>query len=119
MSFSDQSLRTFIGNLLRLGVTLAGAIVCFGAVLYLMRHGSETANYRVFSGHAEAFGSVLTGVRELRARSIIQLGLVVLIATPVARVLVSAAGFARERDWRYVAVSAIVLAFLIIGWSGQ
>jgi len=46
------------------------------------------------------------------APSIIQLGVLLLIATPVARVFISVIGFARERDWMYVACSLIVLALL-------
>jgi uncharacterized membrane protein len=44
---------------------------------------------------------------------VIQLGILVLIATPVARVLFSMLGFALERDWMYVVITAIVLALLL------
>jgi uncharacterized membrane protein len=44
---------------------------------------------------------------------VIQLGILVLIATPVARVLFSMLGFGLEKDWMYVGVTAIVLVLLL------
>jgi len=49
----------------------------------------------------------------MHAHGIIQLGLLLLIATPVARVAFSVVAFAAERDWLYVAITLIVLAILI------
>ena len=57
----------------------------------------------------------------MNGRAIIQLGLLLLIATPVARVLFSAIAFAIERDYMYVVITLIVLAILLyslFGWSG-
>ena len=55
---------------------------------------------------------VIGGVARGDSTSIIQLGVLLLIATPIARVLISVIGFARERDWMYVACSLLVLALL-------
>ena len=49
------------------------------------------------------------------AQPAIQLGLLLLIATPILRVAVSTFDFLRERDWLYVTVTLIVLAVLIYG----
>jgi uncharacterized membrane protein len=57
-------------------------------------------------------GGVLSGVARGESISIIQLGVLLLIATPITRVLISVFGFARERDWMYVACSLIVLLLL-------
>ncbi len=70
-------------------------------------HGHEPANYRVFQGEPSELRSVSGVVRdalELSGRGIIQLGLLFLIATPVARVIFSIWGFAAERDRMYVVV---------------
>jgi uncharacterized membrane protein len=48
----------------------------------------------------------------MSARAIIQLGLLLLIATPVARVAFSAVAFAIEHDYMYVVITLIVLAIL-------
>jgi uncharacterized membrane protein len=114
-----------IGNLLRSGVVLSALIVLFGAVIYLVRHGHSPTEYRVFRGEPSDLRSVRGILRDalaLRGRGIIQLGLLFLIATPVARVAFSIFGFAEEHDRMYAVVASIVLlvlAYSLIGsaWS--
>jgi uncharacterized membrane protein len=47
------------------------------------------------------------------ARGVIQLGLLLLIATPIGRVVFSVIGFVRQRDWLYVAITLLVLRLLL------
>ena len=92
-NWDDQRIEVIIGALLRTGVILAAAVVLFGAVVYLARHGSEVPNYAVFRGEPENLKSasdIVHGALGMSGRAIIQLGLLLLIATPVARVLFSA-----------------------------
>ena len=75
-------------------------------------------SYHTFRGEPEGLrtvGGVIGGVARGDSISIIQLGVLLLIATPIARVLFSVLGFARERDWMYVACSTLVLALLLYG----
>jgi uncharacterized membrane protein len=105
-----------IGALLRGGVVLAAAVVALGGALYLLRHGGERPQLAVFAGEPADLtrvSGIARGVLLLRARAVIQLGLLLLIATPVARVALSMLTFALERDRRYVAVTAAVLALLL------
>ena len=51
-------------------------------------------------------------------RGLIQLGLLVLIATPVARVAFSFFAFLHERDWTYVFVTVLVLGLLLYSLFG-
>lgn len=114
--WNDLRLEIIIGALLRTGVLLAGAIVLCGAVLFLLHHGHEFPNYRAFHGEPESLKrpiEIFHGVAAMRARAIIQLGLLVLIATPVARVAFAAVGFAIERDKMYVVITLIVLGILL------
>jgi len=104
-----------IGRLLRAGVLFSAFIVAIGGIIYLVRYGDSLADYRVFHGESLGFGTVEGVVRDtlaLRGRGIIQLGLLFLIATPVARVAFSIFGFARERDYLYAVVAAVVLLIL-------
>ena len=66
---------------------------------------SEPADLRTIGG-------IWKGLASGSARAIIQFGLLLLIATPVARVIGAAAVFAREKDLVYVAIAAVVLALL-------
>jgi uncharacterized membrane protein len=114
-SWDDQRIEIIIGTLLRTGVILAAAVVLVGGILYLARHGHEVANYSTFHGEPESLKSpkdIVHGVFEVSARAIIQLGLLLLIATPVARVAFSAVAFAIEHDYMYVVITLIVLAVL-------
>jgi uncharacterized membrane protein len=119
--WDDFRIEIIVGTLLRTGVILAAAVVLVGAVLYLSRHGHEIPDYAVFHGEPESLKSpadIIQGVMQLNARAIIQLGLLLLIATPVARVAFSAIAFAIERDGMYVVITLIVLAVLLFSLFG-
>ena len=108
----------FLGNFLRAGVLLAAAVVLAGAVVYLAGHGGERAGGRVFRGEPADLrdpAGVAGDAARLSSRGVIQLGLLVLVATPVLRVALSAVGFLRARDWVYVALTIVVLAVLLYG----
>jgi uncharacterized membrane protein len=119
--WTDQKIEDIIGNLLRVGVGTAAAVVFVGAAIYLLRHGTGHANYRVFHGEPSdlrTLRGIIHAALSLRARGIIQLGLVLLIATPVARVAFSVVAFAIEGDRMYVVFTLIVLAILMFSLAG-
>jgi uncharacterized membrane protein len=114
--WTDLRLEIWVGIMLRTGVLLAAAIVLCGGILYLAHSRGPRPDYAHF--HAEpqqliTLSGILHGVAALNPESIIMLGLLVLIATPVARVAMCVIGFLFERDRLYVAVSSIVLAILL------
>ena len=112
----DRRIDEIIGTLLRSGVILSAAVVLIGGVLYLAQHGSLPAHYATFQGEPSGLRHISAIFRDafaLDARGIIQLGLLLLIATPVARVIFTVFAFAYERDWTYVVVTLIVLSLLL------
>jgi uncharacterized membrane protein len=121
---NDEQIDRAIGIILRTGVIIAAVVVLTGGVLYLSAHGSAAPSYSRFQGAPRAlthFSTIVSGVRSFNPLFIIQLGLLVLMATPVIRVVACAIGFALERDWTYVWISAIILSLLLvslIGYSG-
>ena len=113
----DQRLETNIGNLLRAGVLLSAATVLAGGVLYLLRHHADRVSYHQFAAGGsilQSFRGVLQSAVRLNSEGLIQSGLLLLIATPVARVALAVIGFALERDRLYAVVSLIVLVILIL-----
>jgi uncharacterized membrane protein len=121
-SWNDLRIEVIIGALLRTGVTLAAAVVLFGAVVFLAQHRHEVAAHGVFRGEPEALtsvGGIIHGALHLRGGAIIQLGLLILIATPVARVAFSAVAFAIEQDYLYVWITLFVLAVLLYSLLGS
>ena len=117
-SWSEEQVQVLLGNLLRAGVLLAAAVVAVGGILYLIRDGRAAVDLSVFRGERPDLRSLLGIVGDalgLRRRGIVQLGILLLIATPVMRVVLSSYVFWRQRDWTYVFVTLLVLAGLV--WS--
>jgi uncharacterized membrane protein len=120
--WDDHRIEVILGNLLRTGVLISAAVVLWGACIYLFRHGHEPADYRIFRGEPSEFRTipgVIQSVINGRGRGWIQLGLLLLIATPIARVAFSIVGFALEHDRMYVAFTLIVLGILLYSLLGS
>jgi uncharacterized membrane protein len=120
---ADQRLELAIATLLRTGVVLAAALVALGGVLVLRHPGAPVPSYTQFhnpgtlpsGAHAlTSISGVFRHLADPSGASIIELGLLVLIATPIARVIFAFVGFARERDYLYVVISVLVLGILIV-----
>lgn len=84
----DRSLEFAVGRVLRIGITISS--VCLGAGLLLTLAGFDTG----------------------AAHLLLRTGLIVLLATPASRVVVSIIDYARERDWLFVLFTLIVLGEL-------
>ncbi len=116
MDKAEQRMDEIIGRLLQAGVILAAAFVLAGGAVYLARHSTPATNYRVFQGEPEELRTA-TGIFHealtLHGRGLIQLGLMILIATPIARVAFSVVAFLYQRDWKYVVVTLLVLGLLL------
>ncbi|HEY2459990.1 MAG TPA: DUF1634 domain-containing protein [Candidatus Acidoferrum sp.] len=118
---ADRRMDNVMAALLRTGVALAAAFVFGGGIIFLVRHRVPVTNYKVFQGEPTELRTVPGIFREalaLHGRGLIQLGLLLLIATPVARVVFSVVAFSYERDWKYVFVTLIVLGLLFYSLSG-
>jgi uncharacterized membrane protein len=140
-SWTDEVISNRIGHLLRVGVITSAAIIVVGGVIYLYYHGDKPAPDRSafvamppeFSQPHAIAQAALLGRRsedspegpavpfsDGRGRALIQLGLLLLIATPVLRVAFSILAFTRQRDFVYVFLTLIVLSVLIYSlFSGQ
>jgi uncharacterized membrane protein len=77
-----------IGRLLSVGTIVSSGLLAIGLVLWI------------------------GGAPQVLSSSLLKAGLVVLIATPIGRVVASAVGFTLQRDWQMVVMTALVLASL-------
>jgi uncharacterized membrane protein len=82
-------LELIIGVVLRVGVTASSICLAAGLVL------------------------ALAGVAPVPAALLLTIGVVVLLMTPVARVIVSVVEYARERDWVFMTLTLVVLLELL------
>jgi len=112
----SRAVEIVVSLVLRIGVVLSAAIICLGLAL-LVAGGIISNEIRIDAAipYPRDLGALLAGILALDPASVMSLGLVVLIATPFARVAVSIVAFALERDWRYVVVTALVLTVLVAG----
>ena len=120
-SWNDQKIEQIIGVLLRVGVSMSAALVFAAGIAYLWQNHAVRVSYQQFHGETAELTSVagvVRGAANLDTLALMQLGLLILIATPVARVLFAAFAFALERDWLYVIVSLIVFGVLLATLTG-
>jgi uncharacterized membrane protein len=116
--WTDHAVEQLIGRFLQLGVMLAASVVLVGGTLVLVQHGSAPVSYTVFHSAPQqlrTIGGIVRGALALDSKAIVQLGLVLLIATPVVRVAFMLIAFVVQRDRVYVAISGLVLALLLYG----
>jgi uncharacterized membrane protein len=116
--WTDQKVETILGNVLRTGVIVSAVVVLIGAVIYLSHHAANSPDYRSFKGEPielRSVAGILKAARAMSGRGIIQLGLLLLIATPVMRVLLSFFSFIKQRDKPYVVITLIV--FIVLMYS--
>jgi uncharacterized membrane protein len=116
--WADKDVEILLGTLLRYGVVLSSIVVSIGGIIYLVRHGHEMPEYRAFTGpnaRWDNLPAIIRGVWEGHGKEIIQLGVVMLIATPIARILFSVLAFSIEKDYLYVGITLLVLG--VIGFS--
>ena len=119
-----------LSQVLRVGVLASAAIVVIGVILlfatlpqtgYFGQGLKGMITFPPLAGSApidHSIGDVLKGLRVGEPDSVISLGLLVLIATPIVRVAASVALFLAQRDYRYVAITIFVLIVLLIALQG-
>jgi uncharacterized membrane protein len=120
--WTDERLERTVADLLRTGVVLSALVVLGGGVCYLVRHGHDSVTYAAF--HAEpVIYRTISGTWDASIHgncpAVIQFGLLLLIATPIARVALSMAAFAMQKDRIYVGITGIVLVILLCALFGK
>jgi uncharacterized membrane protein len=107
---TDGRMDEIIAKLLRIGVASAAALVLAGGIAYVASSGRTVPDYRQF--HPQLKG--LAPIWSLPwPEVLIEIGLLALIATPVARVVFCLSAFLLERDRMYVGFTLAVLAVLL------
>ena len=115
---------TAIFYVLRAGVLISIAIIILGLVITFVHHPeyfhSRPALGELTSPKAHfpnTIADVISGVRAMKGQAIITLGLLILIATPVARVVMSVGIFFVENDWLYTGITTAVVVILFVSFA--
>jgi len=112
----DKDIQAIIGWILRVGVAVSMLLVVVGGVLFIFRHGHSIPAYKPFKGvplFIHDIHGIINGVLDFRGQAIIQLGITLLIATPIIRVAFSAVAFLLEKDYLYTVITVIVLLIIL------
>ena len=118
-NINDDKLEFILGNLLKIGVIVSGLVTLIGAILFLFQHGLETPNYHEFKPHVFNFSDLNTFFSEIiafQSQAIMELGLLILIATPILRVLLSVIAYSFQKDYMYILFSGFVFLVMILGF---
>ncbi len=119
---SERDVEQYIGKLLRYGVVLACIITTIGGIIYIIQSKDKMPDYSTvpsgqpFSGvhqYLREINTIIPRVLDFDGAAIIQLGVIVLIATPIIRVAFSAISFLLEKDYLYVVITLIVLGIIV------
>src|ERR1700743_2624683 len=94
--FKDRAMQQLLGHVLRTGTVVSITVVFIGGLFFIYRHGQSISDYRTFKGipaFIQTASGIFHGIGALKGQAMIQLGIVLLIATPILRVVFSAIGF--------------------------
>jgi uncharacterized membrane protein len=116
---TEGSLQNWVSVVLRTGVLVSALIALVGTLLNLSKNASEKVSYQTFhSGANLSVGSVFRNALSMDSRSIMLVAVIVLVLTPVARVIVALFGFIKEKDRIYIAITSVVLLTLLFSVIG-
>jgi len=108
-------MQTIIGRMLRWGVFSSAIVTSLGGILYIFTADKNLPDYHSFQDVPDQYktiSGIFKGVLHFDSLAIIQFGVLLLLATPIARVLFSLIAFLIEKDYLYVVITTIVLGVI-------
>ncbi|EFK33439.1 MULTISPECIES: DUF1634 domain-containing protein [Chryseobacterium] len=118
-NFTDVDLNRSVGNLLRLGVILSVATSLIGFIKLFFEGFKMPENYTslvVGTSSEKIWGYFWDSLCKGEGMAIIQLGILLLIITPLMRIVFALIGYLKEKDYVYVVISSIVLAIMAVSF---
>jgi uncharacterized membrane protein len=120
-TITERTINSLLIIIIRILVFTSAAIVLTGGALYLCKYGLSTLHYSTFHGGESILISpiaILYGAFNFYPKAIIQLGLLLLIAIPLIRVILFLLLFLFQRDWLYCCITLFVISMLIFSFVG-
>ncbi len=114
----------WISYVLRWGVIAAAIVVLIGGAVFLAAGPAARDPHSLHQlinhdySNRSSIQSKITGLKHARGLAIVDVGLMLLILTPVVRVAMTFVLFFKLRDWLFTILTAIVLSILLLGISG-
>lgn len=117
--FTDVDLNRSVGNLLRLGVILSVVTSLIGFIKLFMEGFEMPRKYKLLdmgTSSDKVWSNFWETLCKGEGMAIIQLGILMLIFTPLMRIIFALIGYLKEKDYVYVIISSIVLAIMAISF---
>ncbi|QIY82322.1 DUF1634 domain-containing protein [Chryseobacterium sp. NEB161] len=117
--FTDLDLNRSVGNLLRLGVILSVATSLIGFIKLFTEGFKMPRKYNLLNmgdSSEKVWGSFWDSLCKGEGMAIIQLGILLLILTPLVRIIFALIGYLKEKDYTYVVISLIVLTIMLVSF---
>ena len=117
--FTDVDLNRSVGNLLRLGVILSVITSLIGFVKLFMEGFEMPRKYKLLdmgTSSDKVWSHFWETLCKGEGMAIIQLGILMLIFTPLMRIIFALIGYLKEKDYVYVIISSIVLAIMAVSF---
>jgi uncharacterized membrane protein len=112
---NERDIDIAISHILRLGVLLSSVLCAIGGAGLIAQDWDKPTHIDAFDDQLKSIHGILELVSQGHPEGIIQLGVLVLISTPILRVAFAGLAFLKERDYVYVAIAFLVLSGLIYG----
>lgn len=117
--FTDVDLNRSVGNLLRLGVILSVVTSLVGFIKLFSEGFKMPRKYNLLEmgdSSEKVWGTFWNSLVKGEGMAIIQLGILLLILTPLVRIIFALIGYLKEKDYVYVIISLIVLAIMTVSF---
>ncbi|KQS92044.1 DUF1634 domain-containing protein [Chryseobacterium sp. 09-1422] len=118
-NFTDVDLNRSVGNLLRLGVILSVITSLIGFIKLFMEGFKMPRKYKLLdmgTSSEKVWSHFWETLCKGEGMAIIQLGILMLIFTPLMRIIFALIGYLKEKDYTYVIISSIVLAIMAVSF---
>jgi uncharacterized membrane protein len=119
----DEQIQNALARVMLSGVLIAAAIMGAGLIWFLATHDGLPPGDHIFSGEPKYFENPVSMIKRAfdlkdvgHRRSLIMIGVVLLLINPVVRVAFAAFGFAAQRDRIYSIISLLVLTVLLLSF---
>ncbi|RQO31980.1 hypothetical protein DBR32_04045 [Taibaiella sp. KBW10] len=112
--FSKRDVQLLVGNTLRIGVWVSMGITLIGIILFLFQNSTKNfdTGMLVAAPLKFSFSELVQGILHGEALSIIQLGVLVLLITPILRIVFALYGYWLEGNRLYIIISLVVLCII-------
>ena len=115
--FTDLDLNQSVGNLLRLGVISSLIMTSIGLIKLFAEGFTMPKSYLDLAlKNQDILTDFWHGLWQLQASSIILFGILLLILTPLMRIIFALVGYIKEKDYTYTIISLLVLFIMFISF---